>query len=386
MLDTNLEVSTFDTECISFVSAQLERLGFNAKQVKNATGFLRYTETSKSLNTKPSEALNGALEYLLLHTPECDLPRRFLPANNNSNSFIVSLHDGNQDIQLRWLEEKANKEAGWPPSAVKTIISSSKQIISWELLLEALNRQLIGAPYEHLLDEEVVLRCDDFSRVIQEIDAVRSVYVDSTYSEVQRELVVPLCSGQMQVHILVLPEHPYPRSSRRPPIYITSSGIPAYIRLYCIKQTLEFLDQMFPAETDEDLIFTIIEKIEETWEVIQLEGPPDILDVMVNLKSIKDTYEPIHSVAETLRTSDIIAQPNKGARKPITDDRSDLRIKEELNVMMTSKEYASIIRARERLPAFHVRDKFLKLLQKERVIVVVGETGMAHHLLPNCSN
>ena len=86
--------------------------------------------------------LDAAIEYLLLHVPEADLPARFFPEINSSQAFVSSAHAGAEDILQRWAEERATREAGYPRLAVK---AASEQVDGrWDLILELLSARLTG--------------------------------------------------------------------------------------------------------------------------------------------------------------------------------------------------------------------------------------------------
>jgi ATP-dependent RNA helicase DHX57 len=41
-----------------------------------------------------------------------------------------------------------------------------------------------------------------------------------------------------------------------------------------------------------------------------------------------------------------------------------------------------MLRTRQKLPAFAAKDDFLRVLEKNRVVVVVGETGVSNRMSP----
>lgn len=65
-------------------------------------------------------------------------------------------------------------------------------------------------------------------------------------------------------------------------------------------------------------------------------------------------------------------QPRTAAKR---DTRDDEAVKAEFDRMRQSKGYSEILASRRRLPAFTARDQFLNMLEKNRCVVVVGETG-----------
>ncbi|KAF7337469.1 Dead deah box [Mycena sanguinolenta] len=127
------------------VNQQLATLGFNPVQARNAVNFLSQPSPVTANLMNSLSPLEAAIEYLILHVPECDLPQRFMPTANSSNSFVVSTHSGADDLKTRWIEDKAAKEAGWPIHVVKACVEADRSLVeNWGLLLVTLGQKLIG--------------------------------------------------------------------------------------------------------------------------------------------------------------------------------------------------------------------------------------------------
>lgn len=351
---------------------QLGHLGFKPAQIKTAAAFLSKPSALTSSLLSSLSPLEASIEYLILHVPECDLPERFLPSNNSSNPFITSTHSGTDDLKKRWIEDKAIKEAGWPAHIVKQCTSDVRLLESWELLIAALGKKLIGEDPDTLF----ALPLDDPPNKIiiseEEAKALGARYVDPL------QLVMPLYSGPISLHILLSHHETYPLTGY-PSIYITSNSVPPYIRLHLLSKLLHAIQGDCVMEPGEGFCMGAMRILEDEWASIEDHGPPDMSVVMQHLILRPDVPMALGidlpMAASKMSTADKSRKTGRAKR----DDRSDQQIKDEFEILYRSDEYTKIFATRKTLPAFSARDEFLNMLEKNRVIVVVGETGDVIH-------
>lgn len=310
--------------------------------------------------------LEACIEYLVLHLPECDLPERFLPSNNSSNPFITSVHSGTDDLKKRWVEDKAIKEAGWPAHVVKQCTSDRRLLENWGLLIVALGRKLIGE------DSDAIFTHGSSTKINidqEEVDALGAYYIDPL------QLVMPLFSAPVKLHILVSPDKSYPHAEH-PPMYITSSSVPAYVRLHLLSQLLRAIGTDRFVEPGEGFCMAAMRFLEEQWAIIEDSGQPDMSEVLRHL-ILRSPISTSLVVDPTISIPEISTSGNgrKKARGVRRDDRNDKQIRDDFEILCGSSDYARIFATRQKLPAFAAKDDFLKKLEHNRVIVVVGETG-----------
>jgi ATP-dependent RNA helicase DHX57 len=259
--------SLFSEEDGLKVVQQLGHLGFTDPQARDAVSFLSQSSplASNLLGSLPS--LEAAIEYLVLNVPECDLPQRFLPSINSSNPFITSAYSGTDDLKRRWIEDKAVKEAGWPAHVVKDCTVNSN-LLAWDRLLAELGKRLIGK------DSFVeVANSDPYIINTDEVEALGASFVDPT------QLVIPLFSAPIQIHILVSSIEYYPRSSYAP-MYITSTTAPPYIRLHLLSRILIAMKSNSFMEPDEGFCMAVMRCLEGEWAIIEDNGPPSMSMVL----------------------------------------------------------------------------------------------------------
>jgi ATP-dependent RNA helicase DHX57 len=302
----------------------------------------------------------------LLHVPEADLPTRFLPENNSSQAFVSSAHAGAENILQRWAEERATREAAYPRLAVKT---ASEQVDGrWDLILELLSAKMTGVDPPNLsMDVDIEMR--DMSRQ-GELEAVQAVYPDATFSDKTCILSIPLPTAPASLNIIYSPDHPYPEGARVPPLYITSSTMAPYVRLYLVSELVKQIAPKGIREAGDNICFTAVDLLDHAWQQIEESGPPDIAEVLKNLMpppkvSTGPAEEPLVSVKG----------PSKSKRFKVTDTRSDEQILKDFNEVQEGSKYKSMLIQRQRLPAWECREEIVKVIGHSRVVVVVGETG-----------
>ncbi|KIP11667.1 hypothetical protein PHLGIDRAFT_27719 [Phlebiopsis gigantea 11061_1 CR5-6] len=340
---------------------KLQSLGFTEKQTQQS---LKALSTSSPISTallSAFEPLQACLEYLMLHLPECDLPDRFLPSVNSSNPFVSSVHSGTDDLKTRWLEERAVKECGWPAHVVKQCLTEKRLAENWGLLQQALNRILVGRPEDVTAEPPELEPIDD-----GELEAYEAQFIDKTH------IVIPLPIAPLQLHVILLSEdHVLPLRGQPPPMYLTSTTVASYVRLHILSQLLSAFQDDLLIDSGETVIMAAVRFLEESWVDIEDNGPPEMSEVLRYFLRPPTTVTEESSGHPAQRSSKQ-RQPRIAAKR---DTRDDEAVKAEFDRMRQSKGYSEILASRRRLPAFTARDQFLNMLEKNRCVVVVGETG-----------
>ncbi|KAA1467821.1 P-loop containing nucleoside triphosphate hydrolase protein [Dentipellis sp. KUC8613] len=346
---------------------QLENLGFKPAQARSATAYLSQASPLTSELLRSSSPLEACIEYLVLHIPECDLPQRFLPENNSSNSFVTSAHSGTEDLKRRWMEDRAIKLAGWPAHVVHECTAEPRLVENWPLLVSALNKRLIGDDWREVLDEEpednVVEKMSE-----DEVEAIGASYTDDS------TLVMPLFAAPLQVNFVIPPDFAYNRSTRPPPMYITSTAVPAYVRLHLLSHVLDAFKKGVIADSGNGICLGVMQVIDEQWGIVEDQGPPDISAVMRHLKPQDTSRITDNTVTEQI-TQDRSQRSRRGPGRRRHDPRTNTQIREDFEAICRNPKYDQLLSVRKRLPAFSAKEDFLTVLDKSRVVIVVGETG-----------
>ncbi|KAK0208634.1 P-loop containing nucleoside triphosphate hydrolase protein [Desarmillaria ectypa] len=346
-------------EEIQAATQKLQHLGFTPIQARKAVDFVSEPSAISATLLASQGVLEACIEYLVLHVPECDLPERFLPEVNSSNSFITSVHVGTDDLKTRWVIEKAAKEAGWPVHVIRECLSDSRSINSWDLLVATLCQRLIGEGVTSLFDESKAL--SPYEIDLKDVEGLGGI-VD------EHQLILPLFTAPIQLHILYSAEK-FPRQDYMP-MYLTSSKVPAYVRLHMLSQLLRS-DELLDASGG--FCVTALSILDEEWAKIEANGPPSISAVFRH-------FSPRSEVASNLELEDVPLTQTTGRKRGnlyCQDRRTAQQIKEEYESLrrMKKAQYDDIMAVRRKLPAFASKHEFLKKLKDNRVVVVVGETG-----------
>ncbi|PFH52275.1 hypothetical protein AMATHDRAFT_57321 [Amanita thiersii Skay4041] len=364
--DTEDDVSNLvSDDDVKNISKQLSTLGFSSGQIRLAASFLTGTSSTAANLLSTSTPLEAAIEYLVLHIPECDLPQRFLPSTNSSNPFISSLHSGSDDVEKRWIVEKAIA-AGWPAKIVKEYLSDDKFLNNWPLLLVTLGKRLIG-------EDSDISELSDTSTNPYPIDQAEVEAYDASFVT-ESELVMPLFSAPIKLHVFISSDSQlaFPRPSFIP-VYLSSATTPAYVRLHLLGRLLLATGSDSFLEEGEGFCLAAMRTLEEEWAKIETDGTPDLSSVMQYLIPQRN-YTP----NEIESTSDLFL--NFGSKKKrehprFYDKRSNAQIRAEYLDVCRQEKYTALLFAREKLPAFQYKDVFLEMLNCHRVVVVVGDTG-----------
>ena len=255
------------------LSQQLSHLGFNKNQIRDVSQFLSAESPFAFILLNSLPPLEAAIEYLVLHVPECDLPQRFLPVNNLSNPFITTVHSGLTDIKRRWVEEKAIKEGGWPARIVRECTEDKECIEKWDRLLVFLGQKLLGQEIDvDITSEEMT----PYEVKEEEFEAFGGQLADPGH------LVVQLFSTPIAVHVLFSEGGCYPRPGYIP-VYLTSATIPAYIRLHLVSRFLETMALQPNLQDHEGFCTAVMRIFEGEWAVIEDHGPPDMSSVLKHI-------------------------------------------------------------------------------------------------------
>jgi ATP-dependent RNA helicase DHX57 len=373
--DTQPSSEGLNAKATSQVASDLGLLEFTGPQQKKAIAFLSEDSPLASALLGNLTPLEAAIEFLVLNVPEVDLPERFLPQNNSSNSFVTSAHTGTDDLKKRWVEDKAIKQAGWPAHAVRQLTQDAAFVNTWEHLIRALGKKLLGLDTTDIFIEESPDTEVVYTVTEAEVDAMGAILIPDSEPP---ELAMPMFSAPIELHVLC--EAGY-SSTRCPAIFVTSKTVPAYVRLHLLAKVLLAIEDGTLIEPGEGLFMACMRVLEDEWAVVESQGPPEMAQVLQHLMPPKPESKLISNHDMTDSTwSRAENKQREGPRSKGTrskqDDRTDVQVQTDFDSVKSSSKYTELLKSRERLPAFKARKEFLDVLKRNRVVVVVGETGM----------
>jgi hypothetical protein len=283
-----------------------------------------------------------------------------MPSINSSNPFIIGAHSGTVDLKERWLEAKMVKEGGWPSHIVKDALDSSPSLADNQASLVAvLDQSLLGES-----DDVVATYSEEDEKVdLNELESMGGSFAEPGH------LVVPLPFSPFKLHMFLSPENLIP--PRGPPMYISSDSVPAYIRLHLLTSVLKIADGSL-MDPGESFLCACMRIIEEGWVHIEDNGPPNVSEVLHHLVLQRNS---VSEEPEIVRVPVPKMGMMKHHRQRRSDDRTDGQVKKDFEAVCKETKYRELLALRGKLPAFSSKDNFLSTLEKNRVVVVVGETG-----------
>ncbi|KAF5366936.1 hypothetical protein D9757_010848 [Collybiopsis confluens] len=356
------ELSIISDDVSQHLVQQLMHLGFKYAQSRGALEFLSQSSPTAEKLLSSFSPLDAAIEYLVLHLPEEALPERFMPSSNSSNPFVTGAYSGSDDLKVRWMFERAVKEAGWPKHLVDDLKTDTRFSDDWDMLLVALGKKLVGdeisMPDLSSLHTERIFQIE-----AQEVEAFGGHFEGSCH------LVMPMFTAPVTLHVMISSQGLYP-SHIYAPMYITGPSTPAYIRLHLLSKLLLSLRDTGFQQDDEGFCSAAMRRLEEVWAQVEDDGPPDMSQVLKYALPTRSSETRI--VPERVEKQNP-AKPRHRIEK--WDTRSNAQIKAEFKRSCEQEKYQELVSLRKQLPAFKVKDKFLNLLSTHRVVVIVGETG-----------
>jgi hypothetical protein len=235
---------------------------------------------------------------------------------------------------------------------------------NWSLLILALGRKLIGDEVDDIFVCSQSETATTYSISTEEVDAFGAYYVDPS------TLVMPLFSAPIELRLIM--QQDTPSNSMHPPMYVTSSSVPPYVRLHLLSQILQQIKLGKFFESDEGLLMAAMRILEKDWAVVEDHGPPNVSAVLKYLiplpvprhnESFPSASTAPPMISKMLRRRD-------GDRKYVKLSNNDIK-----KQFMAMSDNTELLNTRRMLPVFSAKEKFLNMLEKSRVVVVVGETG-----------
>lgn len=335
---------------------------------------------------------------MLLHLPEDDMPPRYRPSASASE-FISSAGSANRNgdsqsaLVRGWVVDRLVKKAGFPRKAVERIVVDGgeqresvaidmlgRRLCGWEedeqgWGVEEYGSGWLGSP------EETAERSE---RREEEIMAIEAVLADRYHPDSATEfsIDIPPMSGKdhLSLHILFDDSSPYPspqHPTHPPAFYLTSDTLPAYMRLHMHASLL----RQFRDPDRQDLtsvlesgsggaVLAMVEYLEGILDDV-VNNPPDVGIVTQYLSPKVESVEPT-AVARPQNGRRKEKRTAQGPRRPPTAAEHDA-VRAMYDAMATNPDYESMMQVRRKLPAWKERENINTILDKSRVLVVVGE-------------
>ncbi|WBW74120.1 ATP-dependent RNA helicase Ucp12 [Schizosaccharomyces osmophilus] len=300
-------------------------------------------------------SLEEALEWLIIHVPEDDLPERFLPSDYNVG---VRVQNNNSETLAIHYNAKRFAESGY------------NYDFSFSVLQRFGNNLAPAAEYLqfHLIDKEYPdnpeFSSESLSLFKEEAEALQSIYQNKVLVEdgsCKIKINAPTDEfGQVYIEFK-LPAHAYPQNV--PLIFISSTKrMASYIKLSIVRKLLLYAHN-YIGEPMLDVLYDYFQE---------------------NITMFLKNLEPLLSLSsvtigtDVLRTKNMISNMQKDTRKPKLfkrDNEFDTKIYQAWLQRQKNPEYLQRTKDRETLPAFKSKGTVLSHIQSCQSIVISGETG-----------
>lgn len=386
------------------LKTQLTTLQFRPAHIKSCISAL--TAAHARLHSSSSSAsdplvlslsilspLEAAIEWLLLHLPEDDLPVRYRPSASSAD-FITGAstkEGGKNALVIGWLGDKLVKQAGFPRKAVNQVMEIENRE---SVALDILGRRLCG--WDDLKGEESIWSGDEIAAQErqtareEELLAVEAVLGDrfEQISPTEFGVTIGDYNDTIILHVLFDEHSPYPSPSyptSPPSFYLSSPTLPAYMRLHLHQQILSQFRDSDRSDLTSVLesgsggaILSMIEYLETTLPTV-IDSPPDVGEVTKHL--IPRAEEVIQQVSRVGKRKTVQKRGPMRRRVPTAEDQE--RVRKRQRDMMDHRGWESMLADRRKLPAWAEKDRINAELAQNRVLVVIGETGCGKRLVPH---
>ncbi|KAK9236756.1 P-loop containing nucleoside triphosphate hydrolase protein [Lipomyces kononenkoae] len=320
-----------------------------------------------------TSSAQAALEWLLIHVPEDDLPPRFLPENYTPGVTLIT-----GSLQLEYAVKRV-AQAGYPTELVRETMDECSNIEC-----HAIEKLIFSLQYPDVAFE--YMNCCNEEAWNEEIETLSAIYGDRFSNPLPHFVEVKLSLPSSDVYNmdnLSLRFHKssgYP--SRRIPslsLFATQNNrlrnLPSYIRLSAALRAANHASEHFLGEP---MCFSIVEWVQENLA--------DIVNHPVKLKSLSGAIYGISfsgesdTVGKLFSSLNVSANTNSSAKRPIgraanTKSQDSQDLLNGLNAMLVDPKMEPIYKVRKNLPAWDKRKLIVATVRNNQVTLITGETG-----------
>ncbi|SLM38346.1 dead deah box helicase [Lasallia pustulata] len=325
-------------------------LGFRKSHIEEAVGDCKDREE--------------ALEWLLIHVPEDDLPKWSLPEGYVAG---ISMASGNLK---REASIKRLAEAGYSAELCEKLLD--KYGGDEGRTAEALQNMLIGhgeAEADQKFPDVSKLAIEEdeqqYAAWSEEQSTLAAIFGDRFTSlspeTCQIQLNIPHFQGSCTANI----RRPKPYPSIAPVVSLSSAGLPAYIRLSIIRQVVNHANEDLLGEP---MIFNMVDWLEAEIPRI-IENPGKLRDVSAGASAIGD----VRSVPTQNRNQHTRRVPRPIDWRP--GNLQSMAILDRWRSSQESSQQRKMLAARQSLPAWSLRDAIITAVNEHQVTIISGETG-----------
>ncbi|KAA8897761.1 P-loop containing nucleoside triphosphate hydrolase protein [Sphaerosporella brunnea] len=343
---------------------ELTDLGFKKLHIEEACDWVKDREE--------------ALEWLLIHVPEDDVPQRFLPENYAAGITMSTGESLGTDYAARRLAA-----AGYSLDLCYEALHRNS--LNEDRAAEALMQMLVhgnqtspeGPIEEYMID---LTDPDDANIWNEELQSLDAIYGPERFTVVSPQvcrvlLELQQSEGENLPKIILEVRKPtaYPGSLIYPEVIptlaIVTEGdgrLAAYVRLSIIKQVAEYAETL----KGEQMIFTIVDWLEN--EIIRIiESPGRLRDVATAVTGSDERND--RPSAENRKR-----RRNRAKKGPIDwtpGTKASIDVLRNTEERLQSPQQKKMLQARQSLPAWQRREDIVNAVNSAQVVIISGETG-----------
>ncbi|KAF4553820.1 Helicase associated domain (HA2)-containing protein 1 [Elsinoe fawcettii] len=293
------------------------------------------------------------LEWLMIHVPEDDLPKWCLPENYTAG---VSLASGNIERENK---VKRLAAAGYPVEVCSEALASSSddEAIAAELLQKQLLDETNDGATNGTPDEQASK--DFWTDEITVLDSIYGDRISKSGSDVCNiQLEIPDQRHGTTTISIRRPPSGYPHHR---PILAVLAKLPAYIRLSIVRRSLqEGLTDLL----GEQMIFPLIDWLEQ-----------NIPSIIENPGSLKSIARAVGLPSEEGRSRRVVNQGSRHQRSIKPSPHTSEQLLADWSARQATTQQKKMNEARQRLPAWLLREAVVEAVNKSQVTIISGETG-----------
>lgn len=297
---------------------------------------------------------NDALEWLLFHIPEDDLPPLFSKQEKDLGAqFKIS-----RDIKQEYMMQRMLQLGFDYDDIVDSLAKHENDEVEAAVFLT--NRLLHLPKVEPVDDTE--FKEDSQSLWEQEVEGLelmgdhKGSYLNDSKTIVDIPLSPPTLKGMLKLRVFRGSQYP----DQFPGIHLvvteTSYKLANYIKLLIIRKLGEYLQPMLGGP----MLFTMIEWLEENVAQI-IANPGNLVTLPIKIKN-------------SVKASNQKPTKNSGKRLVLTEDDFSA-IKQDYTRRMSDEQTRKMVEGRKSLPAWGKREQLIDIISLNQVTLVTGETG-----------
>ena len=303
-----------------------------------------------------------ALEWLLIHVPEDDLPKWSLPEGYAAGISLASAN------LKREASIKRLAEAGYATELCEKLLDSHNS--NEQETAEALQKKLVDGEEEIAGDVDIpnlrmTSNIGEDMTWIEEQDTLGAIFGDrfTIVSPDSCRVQLQLPRSKLSFVLDIRKSVSYPQTA--PITSVTSPSLPAYIRLSMIRQLIRHANANLLGEP---MIFNFVDWLEA--EIPRIAGNPGKLrDVSAGASTVADIPAPQHNHQNQRRKN----LPRQIDWRP--GNAQSLTVLSRWQSRQETSQQRKMLTGRQSLPAWSLQSAIVTAVNENQVTIISGETG-----------